>query len=73
MLTTILLILVATVPIMAIGIVASKTITKLEDDLVLIKKNNESLMRQYNALASKYNTLLSDYKAVYIKLQKLQK
>ena len=68
-------IIVVCVPILGVGFLAQKTVTKLEADIVQLRKNNEALIRQYNTLAAKYNVLLADYKAVYIKSsqQKLQK
>jgi|LakMenEpi03Aug12_release.lakeMendotaPanAssembly.Ray.scaffolds.fasta_scaffold3818785_1 hypothetical protein len=68
-------IIVVCVPILGVGFLAQKTVTKLEADIVQLRKSNEALIRQYNTLAAKYNVLLADYKAVYIKSsqQKLQK
>lgn len=68
-----LTLLVVCVPIIAVGLLAYKTVTKLEDELAQLRKNHEALIRQYNNLGSKYNTLLADYRTAYIKLQKLQK
>jgi hypothetical protein len=68
-----LTLLVVCVPILTVGLLAYKTVTKLEDELALLKKNHETTIRQYNNLAAKYNILLADYRSAYIKLQKLQK